>query len=163
MLISGCGPKVADYKDNTPKLAFEEFFNGPVMAHGIIQSRSGKVIRRFTVDMRGTWDGDKGKLEEIFVYDDNERQERTWNVTRLPDGRYSGTASDIIGAATGEQAGNAIRWNYVMRIPVGGTTYDVKFDDWMFLMPDGTMLNRSALTKFGVRVGEVSIYMAKKP
>jgi len=50
-----------------------------------------------------------------------------------------------------------------MRIPVGGTTYDVKFDDWMFLMPDGTMLNRSTLTKFGVRVGEVSIYMAKKP
>ena len=91
MFITGCGPTVADYKDNTPKLAFEEFFNGPVMAHGIIQSRSGKVMRRFTVDMHGTWNGDKGTLEEIFVYDDNERQERTWHVTRLADGRYTGT------------------------------------------------------------------------
>ena len=163
MFIAGCSPTVASYKNNTPKLTFEEFFNGPVMAHGIIQSRSGKVMRRFTVDMRGTWNGDKGTLEELFAYDDGERQERTWHVTRLADGSYTGTAPDIIGTATGEQAGNAIRWNYVMRIPVNGTTYDVKFDDWMFLMPDGTMLNRSMLTKFGIRVGEVSIYMQKKP
>ena len=162
MLITGCGPTVADYKDKTPKLAFEEFFDGPVMAHGIIQSRSGKVMRRFTVDMRGSWNGDKGKLEELFVYDDGERQERTWHVTRLSDGTYTGTASDIVGTATGEQAGNAIRWNYVMQIPVDGRTYDVTFDDWMFLMPDGTMLNRSTLTKFGIRVGEVSIYMEKQ-
>lgn len=163
MFIAGCGPRVTDYKDNKPKLAFEEFFNGPVMAHGIIQSRSGKVQRRFTVDMRGTWNGDKGTLEELFIYDDNERQERVWNVTRLGNGKYTGTAEDIIGAATGEQAGNAIRWKYVMRIPVNGRTYDIKFDDWMYLMPDGTMLNRSTLTKFGIRVGEVSIYMKKQP
>ncbi len=161
MMITGCAPNVSDYKDKTPKLAFEQFFDGDVTAHGIIQDRSGKVLRRFTVAMKGSWNGDKGKLEEYFVYDDGERQERVWNVVKTSENTYEGTASDIVGVAKGEQAGNAIRWAYVMQIPVKGTVYNITFDDWMFLMPDNTMMNRSMLTKFGFKVGEISIFMQK--
>jgi len=161
MLITGCAPTIADYKDTRPTLAFEEFFNGDVAAHGMVQGRDGKVIRRFTIAMHGAWKGDKGTLEEKFLYDDGERQQRVWDVRRLPNNRYEGTAADIIGTAKGESSGSAIRWSYIMRVPVKGHTYNLTFDDWMFLLPDGTMLNRSTLTKFGFKVAEISIFMHK--
>ncbi|MGE5293971.1 MAG: DUF3833 family protein, partial [Solirubrobacterales bacterium] len=51
----------------------------------------------------------------------------------------------------GEAAGNALRWRYVLALPVDGKVYNVDFDDWMFLMDDKVMLNRSLMSKFGYR------------
>ena len=161
MLITGCAPTIEDYKDTKPTLVFEDFFNGDVTARGILQGRDGKVTRRFTISMHGKWKDNKGTLVEKFIYDDGEKQQRVWDITRLSNNLYEGTASDIIGVAKGEALGSAIRWSYVMRVPVKGNTYNLSFDDWMFVMPDGTMLNRSTITKFGFKVGEISIFMHK--
>ncbi|HCN73035.1 MAG TPA: DUF3833 domain-containing protein, partial [Pusillimonas sp.] len=48
------------------------------------------------------------------------------------------------------------------RLPVGDTTYDVSFDDWMFLMNDEVMLNRATMSKFGIRLGEVTLSFYKR-
>lgn len=162
MFISACTPSLEVYKDKEPKLAIEDFFNGDIEAWGIVQNRQGKVVRRMQIDLKGTWDGDKGTLEEKFYYDDGETQERVWHITKLPDGTYEGRAGDIVGKATGTASGNAVRWKYVMQLPVGGRTYDVTFDDWMFLMEDGSLMNRSYLSKFGVRMADLTIFMKKK-
>ena len=39
---------------------------------------------------------------------------------------------------------------------------DVDFDDWMFLMGDGVMLNRSVMSKWGFRLGEVTLSFYKR-
>ena len=44
----------------------------------------------------------------------------------------------------------------------GGSTYRLKFDDWMWLMNDGVLMNRSYMKKFGITVGEITIFMKKK-
>ena len=87
------------------------------MAYGMLQDRSGKVLRRFTVVIRASWAGDTGTLDEDFVWSDGERQKRVWTLRRLGDGRYSGTAGDVVGTASGEVSGNALRWRYTMAIP----------------------------------------------
>jgi hypothetical protein len=58
--------------------------------------------------------------------------------------RYVGRADDVVGEAQGEAAGNALRWRYVLALPVDGRVWNVDFDDWMFLIDDKVMLNRSA-------------------
>ncbi len=78
-------------------------------------------------------------------------------------GRYSGRADDVVGEATGEAAGNALRWRYVLALPVDGKVYNVDFDDWMFLMDDQVMLNRSLMSKWGFRLGEVTLSFHKRP
>ena len=108
-------------------------------------------------------EGDKLILDERFVYSDGERQRRVWTLT--PDGpaRWRGTAGDVIGEARGELAGNALRWQYRLLLPVDDTTYEVDFDDWMYLMDEDTLINRSSMLKLGVELGQVTLFFRRQP
>jgi hypothetical protein len=133
---------VQDYAKEQPQLDLRQYFNGPLTAHGMFTDRSGKVVKRFTVRMTGRWKGDEGTLDEHFVYSDGSTQQRTWHLRHLGDGRYSGRADDVVGEAQGQSAGNAIRWSYVLALPVDGRVWNVRMDDWMYLMDGRTLLNR---------------------
>jgi hypothetical protein len=45
---------------------------------------------------------------------------------------------------------------------VGDTTYEVNFEDWMYLLDKNTLLARSYMNKWGFDLGEVTIVMNKK-
>ncbi len=161
--LSACGgTTLTSYEGTSPQMDIKEYFSGPIKAWGIVQDRSGKVTRKFDVDMVGSWDGDIGTLEEKFHYYDGKTQQRTWTITKLDGGNYEGRAGDIIGKADGQQAGNAVRWAYQMNLEVGDNTYKITFDDWMFLMNDGVLINRSYLKKFGITMAELTIFMQKQ-
>lgn len=161
LLLSGCAAKVSDYAGEKPALDLAEFFNGPVRAWGIFQDRSGKVVRRFEVDMIGRWEGDEGVLEEDFRFADGSTQRRVWRFRKVDGHTYTGTADDVVGEAEGEVYGNALRWRYVLALEVDGKVWNVVFDDWMYLLDDRTMVNRSEMKKFGLRVGEVTLFFRK--
>lgn len=163
IMLSGCTGNTLDYyKDTAPQADIKAYFNGPIKAWGIVQDWRGRVVQRFDVSMVGKWDGDTGTLTELFTYYDGKKQERVWTIKQLPDGTYEGTAGDILDKATGAAQGSAVRWNYVMDLPVDGTTYRIRFDDWMWLMHDGVLINRSYLKKFGITVSELTIFMQKQ-
>lgn len=161
--LTACtGPNLAYYKQDAPPLDLKDYFTGPIKAWGLVQDRKGQVTRRFDVVMHGSWEGDVGTLEEHFNYYDGESDKRVWTITKISADRYEGKAGDIIGKADGEVAGNTMRWAYVMDLPVGDTTYKITFDDWMFLMNDGVLINRSYLKKFGITVAELTLFMQKQ-
>jgi hypothetical protein len=164
MLLSACSTpqKLEDYADMKPQVDLKTYFNGPIKAWGLIQEPGGKVVSRFDVIMNGTWKGDVGTLKEHFTYYDGTKQERVWTITKLENGTYEGTAPDIIDKAVGDTNGSAVRWAYEMNVPVKGDTYRIKFDDWMWLMNDGVMINRSYLKKFGFTVAELTLFMQKQ-
>jgi hypothetical protein len=150
------------YAREKPLLDLRTYFNGPVDAWGVFQDRSGKVVRRFTVAMQCRWDGDVGTLDEAFSWSDGSRSRRIWTLRALPGNRYSGTASDVIGEAQGQVAGNAFNWRYTLALEVDGRTWQVDFDDWMYLIDERVMLNRATMSKFGVRLGEVLLSFQKR-
>ena len=165
VMISGCssaGGSLDHYAEMQPSLALERYFNGPIKAWGIVQDRKGNIKRRFSIDMVGKWDGNTGTLTENFDYYDGKTQQRVWTITKTADGKYEGTAGDIIGKATGKTNGNAVRWAYQMNLDVGNNTYKITFDDWMFLMKDGVLINRSHLKKFGIKMAELTLFMQKQ-
>ncbi|WDE95313.1 DUF3833 domain-containing protein [Lentisphaera profundi] len=164
ILLISCSSssKLQAYKNSEPKLDLQEYFTGPIKAWGIVQDRSGKVIRRFDVSMIGSWQGNVGTLKEDFIYYDGETQQRTWTITKIDNKQYLASASDILGDAEATVEGNAMRWVYEMDLPVSDTTYRIKFDDWMFLMNDGVLINRSYLKKFGFTVAELTLFMQKQ-
>ncbi len=156
--MAGCAaPQLADYADTKPAFDFRHYFDGTVLAHGMVSDRSGKVVRRFVVTMNCNWVGDEGTLDEQFVYDDGERQHRLWRVKMLPGGRFVGTADDVVGDAQGASAGAAFNWRYTLKLPVDGSVYEVQFDDWMYRIDERVVLNRAVMSKFGVRVGEITL------
>ena len=157
--FSGCAssPAPADYAAEKPVLDLKRYFNGPLTAHGIFTDRSGKVVRRFTVAMTGTWNGNNGVLDEHFTYSDGKTERRVWRLTDHGNGRYSGQADDVVGTAQGQASGNALNWRYTLKLPVDGSVYEVQFDDWMFLMDERVMLNKARMSKFGITLGEVTL------
>jgi hypothetical protein len=162
-LLAGCAsaPTPADYAAEKPPLDLKTYFNGPLTAHGIFTDRSGKVVRRFTVAMTGTWTGNVGTLDERFTYSDGTTERRVWRLVDQGQGRYSGRADDVVGEAFGVAAGNALNWRYTLKLPVGDKVYEVQFDDWMYLMDERVMLNKAAMSKFGVHLGEVTLSFYK--
>ena len=160
----GCSSvNIDEYRAEQPVLELREYFDGTIDAWGMFQDRSGKVVKRFHVLIEASWQGDTGTLDEQFTYSDGTTQRRVWTITRLGPGRYSGRADDVVGEAAGEAAGNALRWRYVLALPVDGKVYNVDFDDWMFLMDEQVMLNRSLMSKWGFRLGEVTLSFHKRP
>ncbi|MEM6405903.1 MAG: DUF3833 domain-containing protein [Pseudomonadota bacterium] len=163
-LLSACsGIQGKQYQDASPQLTLEDYFNGPIKAWGIIQDYTGNITKRFDVTMEGRWEGNQGTLEETFqYYDEDQPQYRTWKIQKHSDTEYTGQAGDIIGTAQGHSYGNAIRWTYSMDVPVGDTHYRLHFDDWMWGLNDGIVINRSYLKKFGLTVAEITLFMQKQ-
>ena len=160
-LTSCASVDVAEYSAETPVLDLAQYFNGTVDGWGMFQDRSGKVLKRFYVRIDATWDGNRGTLDEHFDYADGEKQNRVWTLVK--DGnRYTGTAADVVGTAQGAAQGNALHWNYVLALPVDGKVWNMAMDDWIYLIDEKTMLNRTTMSKFGFRVGEVTLSFRKR-
>jgi hypothetical protein len=162
-LLGGCAsPAPADYAAETPVLDLKAYFDGELVAHGLFTDRSGKVVRRFVVQLSGRWNGAQGTLDERFTYSDGQTERRVWRLTDEGGGRWSGRADDVVGTAVGVAAGNALNWRYTLALPVDGKVYEVQFDDWMFLMDERVMLNKAVMSKFGIRLGEVTLSFYKQ-
>ena len=160
--LSGCASvDVGQYAGEKPRLDLREYFDGTIDGWGTFQDRSGKVVARFHVVIDAKWNGNTGTLDESFEYADGKREKRVWTIVKDGD-RYTGTAGDVVGTATGTAAGNALQWRYVLALPVDGRVWNMDMDDWMFLMDEWTMLNRTTMSKLGVRVGEVTLAFRKR-
>ena len=61
----------------------------------------------------------------------------------------------MVGTAEGVATGNAVRMTYRLQLPerAGGHVLDVV--DWLYLMEDGSIVNRSEMRKFTVKAAEL--------
>jgi len=159
--LTACSVTPEEYADETPTMDMKAYFNGPIEAWGLFQNYREKVVKRFHVSMNGEWNDNKGTLDERFTYSDGTTQRRVWNLVRHDANKYSGTADDVVGEARGVAYGHALRWQYTMALEVDDDTYHVQFDDWMYLIDENTVINRSVMSKFGVDVGEVILVFIK--
>lgn len=162
LLLTACaGNDVQQYALKQPKLDVAEFFGGTTDAWGMFQKRNGEVVKRFHVEIKGSSEGESVLLDERFKYDDGSTQRRVWRLVPQQGG-WRGTAADVKGEAQGEVAGNALKWQYILLLPVEGRTYEMHFDDWMFMIDKCTMINRASMRKFGVELGQVTLMFRKR-
>mgnify|MGYP000318392282 CR=1 FL=1 len=163
VLLSACSSvRVSDYESMRPLLKTEAFFDGKLSAHGVLKDRSGKVIRTFNADIKAYWQDGVGTLEEDFVFDDGEEQRRVWTLVPNGEGRYIGTAGDVIGESAIEVSGNSMFLDYVLRVPYGDGTIDVTIDDRMYLVSPTVLINESTLSKWGFNVGSLLLVIEKR-
>lgn len=140
----------------------EDFFAGQTVAHGQFQDVFGNVQRRFHVKISGKWDGRFLRLVEDFTYDDGDTEQRIWTLEKTGEDTWKGTAPGVLGIATGRENGDTFNWTYRIDLPVRKGTMRVDFDDWMWLLADGRVLNRAYVSRFGIRIGEAIIVFEKK-
>ena len=162
LMASGCSHmKIEDFAGTEPEFVLEDYFAGHTRAWGMFEDRFGRIQRQFVVEINGDWDGSTLTLREDFVYNDGEEESRTWVLKKTSATTYEGTTDNVIGTAHGSIRGNAFNWTYDFNLAVGDSIWKVKFDDWMILQPDGVLLNKATVTRWGIKLGTVYISFSK--
>lgn len=153
----------ADYSGTGPQFDLRRHLSGPLACEGVIFGPTGRVTSRFVADMDGTWTGTTGTLAEVFRYDSGTVQHRAWTLALGPDGAITATAPDVVGQGTGRVEGSGVLLRYRIRLTpeAGGHVLDVT--DWMYLLDNGTIMNRSQFRKFGIKVAELVATMRPVP
>ncbi|WP_102108539.1 DUF3833 family protein [Oceaniglobus roseus] len=145
----------ADYDGLSPQFDIRRHLSGPIRCEGVIYGPFGKVTSRFTARMQGDWSGDTGVLSERFLYDNGDIQERAWHLRIGNDGAIHATADDVPGAGEGWQKGPTVLLSYPIRLPPEAGGHTLTATDWMYLIGDGVIINRSQFRKFGIKVAEL--------
>jgi len=164
LTLIGCSTAdIQRHVDTEPLLSVRDFFNGQLVAHGLVKNRSGEVIRHFTAKIDASWAGKTGTLDEHFVFSDGEKQQRIWTPTEQPNGSFLAKANDVIGEHPMFVAGNALFMKYVLQLAYNGGSLDVTVDDRMFLVTENRIINESIFSKFGIQVASVQLVIEKSP
>jgi hypothetical protein len=149
------------HEGGTVLFELTSFFAGRTRAWGIFESRFGNVRRRIDVEMAGAWRDGVFELVEHFTYDGRETEERTWRVEPLGSGRFRATCPDCVGEAAGICDADSVQMRYRFRLKLERREIVVAFDDRIFRMGDTIAINRATMSKWGVRLGELSLFFER--
>lgn len=144
-----------DYADHGPAFDIRQHLNGPILCEGVIYGPTGRVSSRFVADFFAEWDGDEGVMRETFRYDTGDVQEREWRLSVDANGIIRGNADDLVGTGSGRQLGSSVKLDYKIRLPKSSGGHVLSVVDWMYLMENGVVMNRSQFRKFGFKVAEL--------
>lgn len=146
---------------DTDRFDLLDYFDGQLRASGVFEDRAGRLRRRFDVEITGQGDGSRLILHELFRFDDGECQNRVWCLKREGENGFSGTAEDCVGEATGGFGVGRAWMRSTLRLKVGHRLLAMDFSDVFYDAGKGRVLNRSVVSKWGVRLGLVLIMFEK--
>ncbi len=162
--FGGCAaPPVLDASATTKPFVPEQFFVGKTLASGEFVNTIDGSKRSLTAVIKGRFDGKALTLVEDFTYSDGERDRKTWVLTKTGPTTYSGTREDVIGTADGRLDGPLFRLTYMANVKTKSSSYDLTFDDVLGLQQDGSVLNRAIVSKYGFKIGEVTLRISRRP
>lgn len=144
-----------DYSNADSVFDLRRHLNGPIICEGVIYGPTGRVSSRFVGEFECRWEGNSGTLEEVFRYDDGSEQTRAWKLALGSDGAIRAVADDVVGEGTGRQAGSSVQLKYKFKLPDASGGHVLNTVDWMYLAPNGTIVNRSQFRKYGIKVAEL--------
>lgn len=143
------------YADTQPSFSIRDHLSGPMISEGVVYGPTGRMTNSFVAKMQGSYTAEGGTLSEDFTYSNGKTQHREWTLRFGNDNRFTATAPDLVGEARGVISGATAMLRYRIILPEesGGHTLDAV--DWMYLMADGTIMNKSELRKYGIKVAEL--------
>jgi hypothetical protein len=155
MFLSFRAQTPQDYADTGPVFSLKQHLSGQIAAQGLIYGPNGRMTNSFVAQMEGVWDGDSGTLTEDFTYSNGKVQQRKWFLKIGPGNTFTATADDIVGEAKGVVSGSTVMLRYKIILPEDAGGYTLDATDWMYLTEDGTIINKSEMRKFGIKVAEL--------
>ena len=158
MLLCGCAaplqPKA--FASTTPAFDPITFWTGRTASWGVVENRDGAPAQIITTTTNAMAQ-DMGDLHMVqHVVTGGKESVRDWHIRRLGNNRFEASASDMVGTTSGSPSGRTLHWTWVLATKPGHDLFNVRMEQWMYLADNGTLLVRSIVTKFGVRLAEIS-------
>ena len=161
-LLAGCTRPPAPDASVSQGFTLERDLAGANTASGRFRNTLTGAERPFTARLNGRWNGQVLTLDERFDFADGKRDHKTWRLTRIAPGRWSGTREDVVGTATGYQDGASFRLSYDADLTSQGSATVVHFEDVLTKVAPGRVANSATVSKFGVPVGEVELTIQRR-
>ncbi len=156
LLLGGCSPALQPADIPGPAFDPVRFFTGHVRSWGVMENRSGEPTAIVTTDCTGTASSDGLTMVQTLQIGTDPQQTRRWTLRSLGAGRFEATANDMVGTAIGTAAGRAFHWEWTLALEPGNALKNVTMAQWWYLQEDGSMLNRTIVSKLGVIAAEVT-------
>jgi hypothetical protein len=133
------------------------FFDGHTQSRGVIENRSGAPVEPIMTDSHASIDeAHRLHMVQTLTFRGGRTQRRTWTLWQTGAGLFEATANDMIGSATGRANGSMFHWQWVLARSPGNHLMDVTMEQWMYGLPDGTVLIRTTISKLGFILAEVT-------
>ena len=161
--LLGCSSPlpVSSFAATAPAFDPVRFFTGHVRSWGVMEDRSGQPTSIVLTDCTGEADGPDGlRMTQRLTIGQDAPVTREWRMRRVAQGRYEATANDMVGTATGEASGRAFHWQWTLELSPGNPLKNVTMEQWWYLLDDGSMLNRTTVSKLGFIAAEVTEHFA---
>ena len=162
IMLMSCSANINEYESQKRNFDIKQYFDGDIVAWGMVQDRTDKVTRRFCVEIEGTWEGNKGVLAEKFYFKDGEISYRNWTLIKADDGSYTGTAGDVIGTGNAKHSGFAFQLQYNLLLDIDDSQFNVSMNDWMYQLDEYRVINKTAMSKFGINVANITLFFDKQ-
>ena len=162
VLTTGCAFSPPTPDNIGEAFVLERDLIGRTVATGSFSAIDG-THREFIAYINGTWDGKAVTLIEDFEFADGEKERKTWVLTKLENGDWSGTREDVIGTARGYQDGKAFRLEYDMALPddEGNPGRKLRFKDVIVNSTNGVIINNATVGLWGFRVATVKLLIRR--
>ena len=156
--LAGCAPALPldRFADTSPAFDPVTFFTGHTTSWGVIENRAGAPSDIVTTDCVGEADGPDGLRMTQHVTNAEGTTRREWRMRRLGAGKFEATANDMVGTARGEARGRVFHWTWTLATRPGESWRNVEFEQWMYFMDGGAMVNRTIVRKLGLTLAEVT-------
>jgi hypothetical protein len=158
LFLVGCSASLGPEAFATTSPPFDPvtFWTGRTASWGVIENRDGEPTAIITTTTMGTTEGAIGLHMVQHVVSGGKDSVRDWHMRRLGNNRFEATANDVVGTARGSPSGRTLHWTWKLATKPGNCLFNVRMEQWMYLADNGTLLNRTIVTKFGVRLAEIS-------
>ena len=158
--LAACATRPADPTAATGPVTLVSAFEGRSTGVGVFTDITGGK-RRFTARLNGTMRGNRLTVVEDFAYDDGQKDRLTWVFDRTGPGQWTGRRDDTVGMATVTEDGRTIRLAYTadFKSPAGVTR--LGFEDVIYALPDGKVINDAVVTRGGLPVGKVRFELTR--
>lgn len=164
LMLAGCSSVTPqDYADQRPSLDMTRYLIGHTTAWGLAQSRSGKVVKRFRIEMDGTRVSDGSvQVVEHDLYSDGRAEDHAWVFRDTGTHGVTATSDQVVGQADGEQYGNTLNLRYTLKVQMpDGKQAEFAVSDWFYLQEGCLLVNHTYGSKFGFHAFDVMTFFEK--
>lgn len=157
IMLAGCDSKPAEPIGAGAAFDPIAFFDGHTHSWGVIEGRSAAPTEWVVTDSHGVRGGAEVlRMQQHLSFQDSAAQDRNWVLRRTGENRFEATANDMVGTAQGEADGNVFHWQWTLARSPGNPLMNVTMAQWMYRLPDGSVMIRTTVSKLGFIVAEVS-------
>jgi hypothetical protein len=158
LLIAGCAAPLRPeaFANTAPAFDPMTFWTGRTASWGVVENGDGAPTAIITTTTEGTAEGVDGLHMVQHVVTHGKDSVRDWHIRRLGNNQFEATANDVVGTARGSPSGRTLHWTWILATKPGNCLFNVRMEQWMYLADNGTLLNRTIITKLGMRLAEVS-------